>query len=182
MRITALPSCLQGSYNWLMNAENTADMTPEDANEYLIKLQTGRAQLSPDASSLEKQVFSNLIKAGAGIRQLHQAKTDAEKQIEAQRARAAQLDRDIEAVNGEQTAYAKILLAAENERRGTKAVNVPTDTKEKDKDVLKPSVDKKKPGPPKGKQPEHLNKKPTKVNGSVAPAEAAPEVKTSPAN
>lgn len=153
-----------------------------EAQEYINKLQTGRQELAPAASDLEREAVANLRELTQRLRQITVGKSDAEKQIEQLKAQVAGMGRDADVVTGEMTAYARLLASAESSRRKPKD-DKPADGGQEAKPADdKPAEAKKKPGPPKGQVPPHLAKKSQEAkaktsegNGAEGMAEAAPD-------
>jgi chromosome segregation ATPase len=99
-------------------------MPNDEAQEYLGKLQTGKARLPEDASPLEHEMFAGLQECSKGVRELTTKKADVEKQIEALKAQVKALDARITELTGEMGGYARLLVSAEGARRRAAAESV----------------------------------------------------------
>lgn len=92
-------------------------MPPEEAQEYLGKLQSGRAELPPEAPSLEHEMLRTFIDTSKRIRELSTRKSDTEKQAEQLRQQVDGYGAAIAEVSGELNGYARMLISAEWSRR-----------------------------------------------------------------
>lgn len=151
------------------------NMKNDEIQEYLGKIQSGKQQLSPDASPLERSVLENLNETSKRIREQVTMKNDSEKQVAALQERIRALGSDIDTLQGEASGYARILISAEDARRTppAPAEGQPTEPAKAD------GADKKKPGPKKGVQPAHLKalKGGNGGNGKIKPEPVAEPVK-----
>ena len=100
-------------------------MTQEEQNEYITKLQKGTLEV-PDKDSLEGEACNNLRALTQEVAGLTNQRNRAEKDREVLESRISQFDSRIKEVSGEMTAYANLLLSAEDKRRGGgKSTNEP---------------------------------------------------------
>lgn len=89
----------------------------QEAQEYINKLQTGRANLPDSASPLEKEAYNQLKSLQQRLGALSGKQATTEKQIAQLQAQAEGCRRDIDTVSGQLTAYAQLLVTAEAVRR-----------------------------------------------------------------
>lgn len=92
-------------------------MPPDEAQEYLGKLQSGKAPLPDTASPLESEMLRSLMEGSKRIRELNTRKSDAEKQVENIQQQINGLGSAITEVTGEMGGYARLLVSAEWSRR-----------------------------------------------------------------
>jgi len=97
-------------------------MPPEEAQEYIGKLQAGRSELPAEASPLEQEMLRTLTETSRRVRELNTRKSDVEKQVEALNQQVTGLGTAIAEVSGEMGGYARMLVSAEwSRRKATKA-------------------------------------------------------------
>jgi len=92
-------------------------MTQEDQNEYITKLQKGALDV-PDKDGLEGEACNSLRALTQEVAGLTNQRNRAEKDREMLEGRITQLDSRIKEISGEMSAYANLLLSAEDKRRG----------------------------------------------------------------
>lgn len=127
-------------------------MPPEEAQEYLSKLQAGRAELAAEASPLEREMLGTLNESSKRMRELSTRKSDAEKQVEQLQQQVTGLGGAIAEVTGEMGGYARMLVSAEwSRRKAAKAAAEPQPEPEKAPEPVKdvpPGAKKAEPAPP----------------------------------
>lgn len=120
-------------------------MPQEEAQEYIGKLQSGRAKLTHEATTLEQEVFSSFMETSKRIRELNTRKSDVEKQVEQLQQQVTGLGAAVSEVSGELGGYAKMLISAEWGRRKIIASREEAAKKAVEKDSLKGSNPKGTP-------------------------------------
>jgi hypothetical protein len=149
--------------------ENTVKaMSNDEVNEYLSKLQSGKIALPSSASKIEHTVLNNMNIVSKRIRELNTTKNEIEKQIAEMSERLKGHENALRELSGEVGGYARLLLEAEEDRRGIGKPAQPDQAAAPAE--AKPAM---KPGPKPGIQPKHLKALKGGSNGKVVPTPVA---------
>ena len=100
-----------------MVQQNLPPMPPDEAQEYLGKLQAGKVTLHAGAGPIEREALAAMQDASKRVRELTTQMGDNNKQLEFFKRQSEALQARVNECSGEMSGYARLLISAEGARR-----------------------------------------------------------------